>query len=184
MRYFAPTTVDEAVGLLAESPGRKVFAGATDVIPQMRAGRPEPDGLIDLKHIDRLMGVRRTATGWVIGAATPTSQLTGNAELVAEFPGLCEGAGLIGSESPRSGDAASAPERSMTAQAPTPAPTSQTASKDPGATNGRPGSGPGCGCRAAADGAGGLVGGWTLAWAMRCWRRPSTLSACHTGMPK
>ncbi|MEZ5264810.1 MAG: xanthine dehydrogenase family protein subunit M [Acidimicrobiia bacterium] len=98
MRYFAPTTVDEAVGLLAESPGRKVFAGATDVIPQMRAGRPEPDGLIDLKHIDRLMGVRRTATGWVIGAATPTSQLTGNAELVAEFPGLCEGAGLIGSD--------------------------------------------------------------------------------------
>lgn len=98
MRYFAPTTVEEAVGLLAESPGRKVFAGATDVIPQMRAGRPEPEGLIDLKHIDRLIGVRKTATGWVIGAATPTSQLTRNAELVAEFPGLCEGAGLIGSD--------------------------------------------------------------------------------------
>ncbi len=98
MRYFAPTTVEEAVGLLTEAPGRKVFAGATDVIPQLRAGRPEPDGLIDLKHIDRLIGVRKNDRGWVIGAATPTSQLTGNAELVAEFPGLCEGAGLIGSD--------------------------------------------------------------------------------------
>lgn len=98
MRYYAPTTVEEAVGLLTEAPGRKVFAGATDVIPQMRAGRPEPDGLVDLKHIDRLVGVRKTATGWVIGAATPTAQLTGNAELSAEFPGLCEGAGLIGSD--------------------------------------------------------------------------------------
>jgi carbon-monoxide dehydrogenase medium subunit len=84
--------------LLAEAPGRKVFAGATDVIPQIRAGRPEPDGLIDLKRIDRLVGVRRTDAGWVIGAATPTSQLTGNEALVAEFPGLVEAAGLIGSD--------------------------------------------------------------------------------------
>lgn len=98
VKYFAPTTVEEAVGLLADVPGRKVFAGASDVIPQLRAGRPEPDGLVDLKRIERLVSVRATDTGWVIGAATPTSDLTSNAALAAEFPGLVEAAGLIGSD--------------------------------------------------------------------------------------
>ncbi len=98
MKYHAPTTVEEAVGLLTATPGSKVFAGATDVIPQIRSGRPEPEALVDLKHIDRLIGVHKTATGWVIGAATPTSALTGNEQLSAAFPGLCEAAGLIGSD--------------------------------------------------------------------------------------
>ncbi len=97
MKYFAPSTVEEAAGLLAQ-PNTKVFAGATDVIPQIRAGRPEPDALVDLKKIDRLVSVQRTDATWVIGAATPTTRLTGNAELVAEFPGLVEAAGLIGSD--------------------------------------------------------------------------------------
>ena len=49
MEYAAPTTVDEARTLLADNPGSRVFAGATDVVPQMRSGRPEPSVLIDLK---------------------------------------------------------------------------------------------------------------------------------------
>ncbi|MFN0029880.1 MAG: FAD binding domain-containing protein [Acidimicrobiales bacterium] len=98
MKYFAPTTVDEAVGLLSSEAGAKVFAGATDVIPQMRSGRPEPDALIDLKKIQQLVSVSSTATTWTIGAATPTSRLTGNAELSKELPGLVEAAGLIGSD--------------------------------------------------------------------------------------
>jgi len=97
LKYFAPSTVEEAAGLLAQ-PNTKVFAGATDVIPQIRAGRPEPDALVDLKKIDRLVSVQRTDAKWVIGAATPTARLTGNADLAAEFPGLVEAAGLIGSD--------------------------------------------------------------------------------------
>ncbi len=97
MKYFAPSTVEEAVGLLAQ-PNTKVFAGATDVIPQIRAGRPEPDALVDLKKIDRLIAVQCTDAKWIIGAATPTARLTANAEFSAEFPGLAEAAGLIGSD--------------------------------------------------------------------------------------
>ena len=37
MEYAAPTTVDEARTLLADNPGSRVFAGATDVVPQMRS---------------------------------------------------------------------------------------------------------------------------------------------------
>ncbi len=98
MKYFAPSTVDEAVGLLSSEAGAKVFAGATDVIPQMRSGRPEPAALIDLKKISQLVSVTSTATTWTIGAATPTSRLTDNVELTKQLPGLVEAAGLIGSD--------------------------------------------------------------------------------------
>ncbi|MEM7323081.1 MAG: xanthine dehydrogenase family protein subunit M [Actinomycetota bacterium] len=98
MNYLAPETVEEAVGLLAGAPAAKVFAGATDVIPQIRAGRPEPEVLIDLKGIERLTAISVSDRQWVIGAATPTVRLTEHAQLAAEFPGLVEAAGLIGSD--------------------------------------------------------------------------------------
>ena len=96
--YVAPTTVEEAVGALASQTDARVFAGATDLIPQIRAGRPEPGLLVDLKRIDRLTAVAEGATSWTIGAATPTSRLTENATFSSEFPGLSEAAGLIGSD--------------------------------------------------------------------------------------
>ena len=98
MQYAAPTTVDEARSLLADNPGSRVFAGATDLVPQMRAGRPEPSVMVDLKRIDRLMSVSHAGGQWTIGAATPTSDLTHNAEFTGMFPGISEGAGLIGSD--------------------------------------------------------------------------------------
>lgn len=98
MKYAAPTTVDEATGLLSGTPGSKVFAGATDLIPQIRGGRPEPELLVDLKRIDQLMTVNESGGVWTVGAATPTSDLTHNAAFTAAFPGLSEASGLIGSD--------------------------------------------------------------------------------------
>lgn len=86
------------MGLLASEPGSRVFAGATDVIPQIRAGRPQPESLVDLKKITRMVSVQKSDTMWTIGAATPAALLTANAELTAELPGLVEAAGLIGSD--------------------------------------------------------------------------------------
>ena len=98
MRYAAPATVDEAQALLSDNPGSQVFAGATDLVPQMRAGRPAPSMLVDLKGIQRLTAVTHEDGHWTIGAATPTADLTGDAAFTAAFPGLSEGAGLIGSD--------------------------------------------------------------------------------------
>ena len=98
MKYAAPTTIDEARALLAGDTDAIVFAGATDVVPQMRGGRPEPSMLIDLKKIDRLMSVSLEGDTWHVGAAAPSSSLTGNAAFSADFPGLSEAAGLIGSD--------------------------------------------------------------------------------------
>jgi len=96
--YVAPTTIEEAVAVLTSTPDSRVFAGATDLIPQIRSGRPEPALVVDLKNIERLTSVVEGDTSWTIGAATPTSRLTEDAAFSAQFPGLSEAAGLIGSD--------------------------------------------------------------------------------------
>jgi len=96
--YVAPTTVEDAVGALTSTPDSRVFAGATDLIPQIRSGRPEPGLLVDLKRIDRLTAVVEGDSSWTIGAAAPTSSLTEDAAFSGQFPGLSEAAGLIGSD--------------------------------------------------------------------------------------
>ena len=98
MRYSAPTSVEEAVVLLASDAGARVFAGATDLIPQMRAGRPAPALLVDLKEIPDLTAIGRDQGSFTVGAATPAADLAGDAEVSAVLPGLCESAGLIGSD--------------------------------------------------------------------------------------
>jgi CO/xanthine dehydrogenase FAD-binding subunit len=98
MRYEAPTSVEEAVALLVAEPDSRVFAGATDLIPQLRAGRPEPSVVIDLKGIAPLTGVGRTDGLWAVGAATPTARITEEAGFGADFPGISEASGLIGSD--------------------------------------------------------------------------------------
>lgn len=97
MKYTAPRTIEQTCELLAANPGARVFAGATDVLPQAKAGRALPELLIDLKRIPRL---RETTRGeeWVIGAATPAATVTSDPAFRADFPGIAEGFALIGSD--------------------------------------------------------------------------------------
>ena len=98
MRYVRPGTVDEAVSLLNSEPESCVFAGATDLVPQMQVGRPEPKLMIDLKGIPRLVKVSYSNGQLVVGAATPVSIVKVDDNLKAAFPGLSESSGLIGSD--------------------------------------------------------------------------------------
>ena len=98
MRYASPRTVAEAVDLLDSEPGARVYAGATDMIPQIRAGRPEPTVMVDLKRIDRLCAISSNGSTYTVGAATPTADICADAVLAVAFPGLVEASGLIGSD--------------------------------------------------------------------------------------
>jgi len=96
--FHAPRTLAEAVALLADNPQARPLGGGTDLIVQMRSGRVAPSAVIDLKRIDGLIGVRRTADGgFAIGAATPCTALKADAALSAAWPGVVEAANLIGS---------------------------------------------------------------------------------------
>src|SRR6188768_36616 len=80
LKYVAPNSLEEAVQVLASTPEARVFAGATDLIPQLRAGRREPGTIVDLKRIARLTTISRENGTWTVGAATPASDVTAHAD--------------------------------------------------------------------------------------------------------
>ncbi len=94
--FAAPQSVDEAVRMLGAD-GAKPLSGGTDLIVQLKSGRNRPAAVVDLKKIPGLVGVEETSDGFVIGAATAGAQLGEHAGLVAAYPGIVEGAELIGS---------------------------------------------------------------------------------------
>lgn len=95
LQYFAPTSVDDAVKALAG--GGRAMSGGTDLLVQLRAGRLAADSIVDLKQVAGAQGIRSENGGWVIGAATPAAMLGEHAGLCADWPGVVEGANLIGS---------------------------------------------------------------------------------------
>jgi carbon-monoxide dehydrogenase medium subunit len=99
MRYEAPTSAKEAVSLLAKEKGNAfVLGGGTDLLVKMKAGMVEPDLVVDIKHIKGLKDIKKTASGFTIGAAVPCAALSENAALVKAWPGVVEAASLIGSK--------------------------------------------------------------------------------------
>ena len=96
--YTAPSTVEEAVRLLAGAPGTaKVLSGGTDLLVQLRSGRAQPGLIVDIKNIPGISGIREGESGFVIGASTPGAVI-GECEALREaWPGVVEAANLIGS---------------------------------------------------------------------------------------
>jgi carbon-monoxide dehydrogenase medium subunit len=96
LQYLAPSTVDDAVKALAAA-GARPMAGGTDLLVQLRSGRVRPDAVVDLKRIEGTVGIRETADGFVIGAATYGAAIGEHAALSKAWPGVVEAANLIGS---------------------------------------------------------------------------------------
>ena len=96
--YTAPSTVEEAVRILAEAPGTaKVLSGGTDLLVQLRSGRAKPGLIVDIKKIPGISGIRERDGGFVIGAATPGAVIGECEALQRAWPGVVEAANLIGS---------------------------------------------------------------------------------------
>jgi carbon-monoxide dehydrogenase medium subunit len=98
MRYEAPSSVDQAVALLAGATGEaRVLAGGTDLLVQMRTDLIEPALLIDIKGIAELRQIKEEGGGFRIGAAVTGAELKEHAKLKSVWPGVVEAANLIGS---------------------------------------------------------------------------------------
>lgn len=99
MQYEAPETTKAAVGLLAKAKGSAyVLAGGSDLLVRMKGGFIEPDLVVDIKRIKAMREVKKTATGFTIGAAVSCAELTENKALTKAWPGVVEAASLIGSK--------------------------------------------------------------------------------------
>ncbi len=98
LTYSAPTTVDDAVKLLAGSSGlAKVLSGGTDLLVQMRSGRLKPELIVDTKKIPGIMEIREEGGGFVVGSATPGAVVEAHAGMNKAWPGVVEALDLIGS---------------------------------------------------------------------------------------
>ena len=70
MQYEAPDTTRAAVDLLAKAKGSAyVLAGGSDLLVRMRGGYIEPDLVVDIKRIKAMREVKKSASGFTIGAA-------------------------------------------------------------------------------------------------------------------
>ena len=99
MNYHTPASFEDAVQLASAASGTTRFlAGGTDVLVQMRAGMVIPDDLIDLKKIQGVKDIARTADGgWRIGIAVSGAEMGAHDALCADWPGVVEGMELVGS---------------------------------------------------------------------------------------
>jgi carbon-monoxide dehydrogenase medium subunit len=98
LNYTAPSTVEEAVSILASASGTaKVLSGGTDLLVQLRSGRAKPDLIVDIKKIPGMSGIREQDGAFIVGATTSGAELGECEALQQAWPGVVEGANLIGS---------------------------------------------------------------------------------------
>ena len=98
MRYEAPSSLEQAVGLLAAASGdARVLAGGTDLLVQMRTDVLNPELVVDIKHIPELREIKEESAGFRIGAAVTGAELKEHPRLKDVWPGVVEAANLIGS---------------------------------------------------------------------------------------
>ena len=97
IRYEAPQSVEQAVGLMATEPGASIIAGGTDLLVQFRGGTKRPSAFIDIKRIPELVSIALDGSGLRLGAATPAAEICEHPEIRRLWPGLVEAVHLIGS---------------------------------------------------------------------------------------
>jgi carbon-monoxide dehydrogenase medium subunit len=94
--YHAPTTVEEALQLLATSGDDvKILAGGQSLIPVLRLRLAAPDVMIDLGRITELRGIRDDGSALVIGAMTPHAEVASNPLLRQHATVLAEAAETV-----------------------------------------------------------------------------------------
>lgn len=94
--YHAPTSVDEAVGLLAElGEDARPLAGGHSLIPMMKLRLAPLEHLVDLRRIAALKGIRAEGGLLTIGAMTTQAELLASDAVASHCPILQEAAALI-----------------------------------------------------------------------------------------
>ncbi|MGF3026024.1 FAD binding domain-containing protein [Methylobacterium aquaticum] len=93
--YHQPTSLKEAVSLLAGEDA-KLVAGGHTLIPTMKQRLAAPGTLIDLGKVPDLVGIERSPRSVTIGAMTTHGAVAESADVKEAIPALAELAALIG----------------------------------------------------------------------------------------
>lgn len=101
--YFAPTSVEEGLAVVAEHGRVGVVAGGTDAVVNHRSEkRPLADVVVGIHRLTELGGIREAKNGSVCaGALTTYSSLLSSAEISVRFTALADASSIVGSPSTR-----------------------------------------------------------------------------------
>jgi carbon-monoxide dehydrogenase medium subunit len=89
-RYYDPSTVEEAVGLLGQLENAKLLAGGQSLMPMLNFRYVLPDHLIDLNRIASLSYIREDNGVLELGGMTRQRDIEFSAVVKARFPILHE----------------------------------------------------------------------------------------------
>ena len=92
-----PSSLADALALLKREPGVwKPFAGGTDLMVLLEAGRLPHRNYINIWHLQELRGIEVTDSHITLGALTTYTEIQSDPVLQSEFPMLCQAASETG----------------------------------------------------------------------------------------
>jgi carbon-monoxide dehydrogenase medium subunit len=97
VEYARPSTVDEAIALLAGNEGARALAGGQTLVNVMKARAASPDALVDLADLEELRMIGFSSDGRLeLGAMVTYAQLVASSEVEVARPILAEVVETIG----------------------------------------------------------------------------------------
>src|SRR5258705_12164272 len=94
--YHKPSSVSEAIALLAASGENRPLSGGMTLLPTMKQRLASPSALIDLTALSELSGITIESGYVTIAAMTTQAEATGSATLKSTIPDLATLTGRIG----------------------------------------------------------------------------------------
>src|SRR4029453_10770353 len=92
-QLVTPASLPEALATLAREPGVwQPFAGGTDLMVLLEAGRLPPKNYLNIWNLAELRGIQTTTEHVTLGALTTYTDVQANDVLNVEFPMLCQAA--------------------------------------------------------------------------------------------
>ena len=96
-QLISPASLGEALDVLAKAEGRwKPFAGGTDLMVLLEAGKLSHQNYVNIWNLPELRGIDVTAKDITLGALTTYTDVQSNSVLREEFPMLCQAASETG----------------------------------------------------------------------------------------
>jgi len=94
--YHKPSSVADAVKLLAADPDAKPVSGGHTLLPALKHRLNKPSALVDLSGIAEMKGIKRVGNAIVIGGLTRHAEVANSADVKAAIPALAYMANHIG----------------------------------------------------------------------------------------
>ena len=94
--FHRPTTVRQAVNLLAKNSEAKLLAGGHSLLPVMKLRLASPPAIIDMNKIEGLSGIELKGRSLVIGAMARHVDVANSPIVKESLPALAELVGMIG----------------------------------------------------------------------------------------